>query len=57
MLTSQVIPDGPLPNSSFEAGLMSKSSNPVYRHLISSMGLSPKIGILLFSEEHLLIMG
>jgi len=36
---------------------MSKSSNPVYRHLISSMGLSLKIGILLFFEEDLLIVG
>jgi len=36
--------------------LTSKFSNPAFVYLISSTGLSLKIGILLFSEEHLLIM-
>jgi hypothetical protein len=38
-------------------GLPSKFSNPAFCHLISLMGLSLKIWIPLFSEEHLLIMG
>jgi len=35
---------------------MSKFSNPAFSFLISPMGLFPKIGIFLFSEEHLLII-
>jgi hypothetical protein len=38
-------------------GLTSKFPNPAFVYLISSTGLSLKIGILLFSEEDLLIIG
>jgi hypothetical protein len=38
-------------------GLRSKFFYPAFHHLISPIGLSLKIGIRLFSEEHLLIMG
>jgi hypothetical protein len=41
----------------FRQGLMSKFSNLAFGHSISPMGLFLKIGILPFSEEHLLIMG
>lgn len=38
-------------------GVISKFSYLAFHHLISPIGSSLKIGILLFSEEHLLIMG
>jgi len=38
-------------------GLQSKFSNPAFCDLISPIGLSFKMGILLFFEEHLLIIG
>jgi hypothetical protein len=38
-------------------GLPSKFSNPSFCNLISPMDLSFKIGILLFFEEDLLIIG
>jgi len=37
--------------------LPSKFSNPAFCYLISPIALSFKIGILLFFEEHLLIIG
>ena len=36
-------------------GLMSKFSDPAFRHLISSMGLYLKIGVLPFFEKPLVI--
>jgi hypothetical protein len=38
-------------------GLMGKLSNIAFHHFIKPMGLSLVIGILSFSEEHLLITG
>jgi hypothetical protein len=38
-------------------GLPSKFSNPDFCHLINSIDLSFEIRILLFFEEHLLIIG
>jgi hypothetical protein len=37
-------------------GPMSKFSNPAFHHLIGLMDLFLKIGIIPYSEKHLLIM-
>jgi len=56
-LTYLIIPNSPPPILLVMQVLTNKFFNPAFHHLISPIDLSFRIRILLFFDEHLLIMG